>query len=66
MTKTQKQRIEARYTDLLWLIERATDEVSLARYCGELAGIRYAVESAGYHVYHYKIITDSEWQKLVS
>lgn len=66
MTKYQKQRIEARYADLEWLIERADDESSLARYCGERAGIRYAVESSGYHFYHGKIITDSEWQKLVS
>ena len=64
MTKYQKQRIEARYTDLEWLIERPTDELSIARYCGELAGIRYAVESSGYHFYNGKIITDSEWHKL--
>ena len=66
MTKYQKKRIEARYEDLWWCLERADDDASAARYSGELAGIRFAVESAGYHVWNRKIITDAEWQKLVS
>lgn len=66
MNKHQKERIEARYEDLWWCLERADNEASAARYSGELAGIRYAVESAGYHFLNRKIVTRAQWEKALS
>ena len=44
MTEYQVQSLEATVNDIWYMIERTSDEVDIARYCGKLDGIRRVIE----------------------